>query len=265
MNRHHLPSRLRDGRPSIGSWLTIPHPTIAEIAAQAGFEWLVVDLEHTSIGIDEAAELIRVIDLCGTVPLVRLTSHDASQIKRVLDAGAGGILVPMVNDAGTAAEAVAATRYAPSGTRGVGLARAQRYGVGFREYVSWHMSGIAVIVQIEHVDALPHLEEIFSVDGVSGFIVGPYDLSASMGYPGEFQHPEFKTVLSQILNAGRRAECPAGYHLVEPNPDELGPLFKAGYSFVAYSVDMRFLDVSARLGVEALSNHIDKAGAPAKS
>ena len=148
-----LKNKLKSNTLTIGSWISLGHTSIAEIMARAGFDWLVIDLEHTTIPIEQAGELIRVIDLCGAVPLVRLTSNHPDQIKRVMDAGAHGIVVPSVNSNDDAARAVAATRYAPRGNRGVGLARAQGYGVGFKEYLQWQAEGPVVIVQIEHRDA----------------------------------------------------------------------------------------------------------------
>ncbi len=234
---------------TIGSWITIGHPAIAEIMARAGFDWLVVDLEHSVISIDVAGDLIRIIDLCGVAPLVRLTSNDPDQIKRVMDAGAHGIVVPMVNSAVEAARAVAATRYAPQGSRGVGLGRAQGYGVSFQDYLEWQRDGPVVIVQIEHKDAIDQLDDILTVPGVDGFIIGPYDLSCSMGLPGQFESPEFVDAIVRIRDAGQRIGCPAGVHIVEPDLEQLEQKIREGFTFIAYSVDFRMLDVSARQGL----------------
>lgn len=234
---------------TLGSWITLGHPAIAEIMARAGFDWLVVDLEHSVISIDMAGDLIRTIDLCGVAPLVRLTSNDPNQIKRVMDAGAHGIVVPMVNTPAEATQAVAATRYAPKGTRGVGLARAQGYGVDFQDYLNWQSDGPVVIVQIEHKDAVDRLEEILAVPGVDGFIIGPYDLSCSMGIPGQFEQPEFISAMTHIRETGKRLGCPAGLHIVEPDLQRLEQTIREGYTFIAYSVDIRMLDVSVRLGI----------------
>ena len=250
MVRSTLKTNLQQGRLCLGSWITLGHTGIAEIFARAGFEWLVVDMEHSTISIEQAGELIRTIDLAGVTPLVRLTSNDINQIKRVMDAGAHGIVVPNVNSPMEAKDAVAATRYAPRGRRGVGLARAQQYGPGFREYLEWQKDSPVVIVQIEHQSALDHLEEIFAVPGVDGFIIGPYDLSCSMGMPGEFERPEFTAAMQRILDAGLKAGCPAGLHIVEPDTDRLRQAIGEGYRFIAYSVDIRMLDVSARAGVQ---------------
>ena len=244
-----LKHKLRQNQLTLGSWISLGNSSIAEILAMAGYDWLVVDMEHTTISMEQAGELIRVIDLCGVAPLVRLTSNHPDQIKRVMDAGAHGIVVPMVNSVTDAERAVAATRYAPQGIRGVGLARAQKFGPGFQEYLTWQKDGPVVIVQIEHQDALEHLEAIFSVPGVDGFIIGPYDLSCSMGMPGEFDRPEFKAAMQQILATGLRMNFPAGLHIVEPDQARLAQVIQEGYRFIAYSVDVRMLDVSARVGV----------------
>jgi 2-dehydro-3-deoxyglucarate aldolase len=244
-----LKNKLNNNELTIGSWITLGHSSIAEILATAGFDWLVVDLEHTTISIEQAGELIRVIDLCGVAPLVRLTSNHPDQIKRVMDAGAHGIVVPMVNTVDDAVRAVASTRYAPQGIRGVGLARAQRFGPGFADYLQWQKDGPVVIVQIEHKDALDQLEAIFSVPGVDGFIIGPYDLSCSMGMPGEFDRPEFKAAINQILSMGLKMNFPAGLHIVEPDQARLKQVIAEGYRFIAYSVDIRMLDVVARAGI----------------
>jgi len=241
-----LKSRLLKNEFTLGSWITIGNQDVAEIMARANFDWLVVDLEHSSISIDMAANLIRVIELSGVTPLVRLTSNNSNQIKRVMDAGAHGIIVPMVNSAKDAELAVASTRYAPKGIRGVGLARAQGYGANFKEYLDWQSSESIVIVQIEHVNAIDNLEDILNTEGVDGFIIGPYDLSCSMGIPGNFDDKDFIDTLKHILDVGKNISIPAGIHLVEPDINLLEESKKDGYNFIAYSVDIRMLDVGCR-------------------
>jgi len=244
-----LKEKLRTGHLTLGSWITLGHPAIAEIMARAGFDWVVVDLEHSVIGIEMAGDLIRTIDLCGAAPLVRLTSNDPDQIKRVMDAGAQGVVVPMVNSPEEAVKAVAATRYAPGGNRGVGLGRAQGYGAGFAEYLAWQRETAVVIVQIEHKEAIERLDEILAVPGVDGLIIGPYDLSCSMGIPGEFGHQGFVAAMKRILEAGKRRGCAVGLHIVEPDLRALEGAVEEGYNFIAYSVDIRMLDSGARVGI----------------
>jgi 2-keto-3-deoxy-L-rhamnonate aldolase RhmA len=244
-----LRKKVNSGALTLGSWITLPDCAVAELMARAGFDWLVIDLEHSPISIESACDLIRVIDLCGAAPLVRLTSNDANQIKRIMDAGAHGIVVPMVNSAPEAARAVAATRYGPAGSRGVGLARAQGYGVTFQDYLDWQSDNPVVIVQIEHRDAIPNLEEILAVPGVDGFIVGPYDLSCSLGCPGRFDDASVIQAMESIMTVGRRAGRAVGLHLVEPDLSLLEQRIREGYTFIAYSVDFRMLDVSCRAGI----------------
>ncbi len=236
---------------TIGSWITLAHPAIAEIMGKAGFDWLTVDLEHSVITIREAEELIRVIDLCGVVPLVRLSANDPIQIKRVMDAGANGVIVPMVNSVAQAEQAVLAVRYPPQGTRGVGLARAQGYGSSFDKYLNWVNEESVVIVQVEHIEAVNNLEAILAVDGVDGFIVGPYDLSGSLGVPGQFDHPLMKEAMQRIENVGIASGKAPGIHVVEPDVEDLKFRIEQGYRFVAYSVDIRMLDCACRRALEA--------------
>ena len=252
MPSNSLKEKLRKKELTIGSWISLGNTAIAEIMANAGFDWIVVDLEHSTISIEQAGELIRVIDLAGSFPLVRLTSNDENQIKRVMDAGAHGIVVPMVNSVEDAMRAISATRYAPQGNRGVGLARAQKYGAGFKDYLEWQKENPVVIVQIEHIDAIDHLEDIFSISNVDGFIIGPYDLSCSMGIPGEFKNPKFLEVMELIRDCAKQSDKPGGLHIVEPDRKLLNQSIKDGYCFIAYSVDIRMLDSVCREGL----NHV---------
>lgn len=253
MKNLELKSKLNSGELCLGSWITLGDSGIAEIMCNAGFDWLVVDLEHSTISLDMAGELIRTIDLAGVAPLVRLTSNNPDQIKRVMDAGAHGIVVPMVNSPNDVMKAVAATRYAPEGNRGVGLGRAQGYGPNFNEYLKWQKDSSVVIAQIEDKEALDHLEDILAVSGVDGIIIGPYDLSCSMGMPGEFEQPEFKEAMSHILNTTLSLNRPVGLHVVEPDLDQLSDAVAQGYRFIAYSVDVRMLDLTARAGVQKIN------------
>ena len=248
----NLKSRAREKQVVIGSWITLAHPAIAEIMAKAGFDWLAVDLEHSVITIREAEELIRTIDLCGVVPLVRLSANDPVQIKRVMDAGAHGVIVPMVNSAEEARKAVKAVRYPPDGKRSVGLARAQGYGSSFDKYKEWLNQESIVIVQIEHITAVENLDAILSVDGVDGFIVGPYDLSGSLGIPGQFDNELMINAMEKIEIFMRGSSKIPGYHVVEPDIDQLQMRARDGYLFLAYSVDFRMLDTCCRSAIKKI-------------
>jgi len=240
-----LKSRFVRREVTFGSWITLGHPAVAEIMARSGFDWLTVDLEHSAITIGQAEELIRVIDLSGVSPLVRVGENNPTTIKRVMDAGAHGVIVPMVNTKDDAELALRSVRYPPSGTRGVGLARAQGYGLDIEAYRKWNEANSIVIVQIEHVRAIENLEAIFATD-VDAFIVGPYDLSASMGISGQFEHAGFREALEQIRKVALKTSKPAGYHFVKPDPEGAVAKIREGYSLLAYSTDFLFLGDTSR-------------------
>ncbi len=254
-----LKARIRAGAPTLGSWLTLAHPAIAEIMAAAGFDWIVIDLEHSVVSLRETEELTRVIEAAGVAPLVRLTSNDANLIKRVMDAGAHGVVVPMIASAAEGQAAVDAVYYPPRGRRGVGLGRAQAYGAKFREYLDALEGHAIVVLQIEHVDAVAALPEILGVGGVDATIIGPYDLSASMGKPGRYDDADVAAVLERYETISRQHGVPMGYHVVEPEPERVKARIARGYRFVAYSVDFLFLGASCRSGVAELRTTIPKA------
>jgi len=169
-----------------------------------------------------------------------------------MDAGAHGIIVPMVNSKMEAEQAIHSTKYPPLGFRGVGLARAQGYGTGFETYRDWQSNYATVIVQIEHIEAVRNLREIFSVPGVDGFIIGPYDLTSSMGIPGEFNHPEYLEVMDDIRKIAKEMNVPGGVHIIEPDVEQLKKCLDDGYEFIAYSLDIRMLDSACRYAFKGL-------------
>jgi 2-dehydro-3-deoxyglucarate aldolase len=233
---------------SIGTWQSLPSESIAEIFANAGYEWIVIDLEHSTITINQVEQLIRVIDLAGSKPFVRLSGHDPAQIKRVLDAGAKGILAPMIETQNQIEKIISACHYPPYGIRGMGLARAQGYGESSakEKYISSTANKIEIYAQIESIKGLKNCKEIFS-QNIKGYFIGPYDLSASLNNPGVFDSEEFKDAEAKILSAAKQENIRCGFHLVEPKIDELKALQQKGYDMIAFSVDIRMLDISARL------------------
>lgn len=241
-----LKQKLNSNALTIGSWITLGSSAIAEIMANAGFDWLTVDMEHSVISLGEAQDIIRVIDLAGCVPLVRVGENDPTVIKRVMDAGAHGVIVPMVNTADDAVRAVAAVKYPPEGARGVGLARAQGYGLEFDKYNKWVNKESVVVVQIEHFKAVDNIEEILSVKGVDAVIIGPYDLSASIGRPGEFDDPKVVLLVKRALEAAKAMKKPIGFHVIQPDAGELNARIRQGCKFLAFSLDTLFLGKTCR-------------------
>lgn len=254
-----LKGRLKEKKLSIGSWLTLGHPAIAEIMAGAGFEWLAVDTEHSAITTGEMQELIRVIDLAGAVPLVRVAENSPTLIKKAMDCGAHGVIVPMVNSEGEAIRAVNAVKYPPTGTRGVGLARAQGYGMSFKEYRDSIDKESVVIVQVESIDAIRNLDAILSVAGVDGFFLGPYDLSASLGKPGEFEDPEVRNAIAKAMETGaKHGVCP-GIHVIPASAEVLMGKVSEGFRFIAFSLDTLFLGSACGLEMNKLKERLGSA------
>lgn len=254
-----LKEKLRDNKLTIGSWLTLGHPSIAEIMSKSGFDWLAVDMEHSVITLPECQQMIQVIESSGVAPLVRVTENNPGCIKRVMDAGAHGVIVPMVNTEEDALRAVAAVKYPPIGTRGVGLARAQGYGLEFEKYRDWVNKKSIVIVQIEHISAVKNLRQILSVKGVDGFMVGPYDLSASLGRPGDYQHPEVRVQLKDILHIAEEMNKTAGFYVTLPDINMLQEKIKEGYKFLCFGLDTLYLGTFCRDQMQKIKAKLKKA------
>jgi 2-dehydro-3-deoxyglucarate aldolase len=235
---------LKRGDASIGSWIQIPHPSIAEIMGRSGYDWVAVDMEHGAVGAHQLPDLFRALELGGTLPLVRLAHGAAKDCKRALDAGAGGVIVPMVESARQLADVRDACCWPPSGTRGVGFSRANLFGADFAAYAEEAQAPL-LVAMIEHIRAVDSLEEILAVDGLDAILIGPYDLSASMGMTGQFDAPRFLTAMEHIRSACHAAGKPCGLHVVAPDAAELTSKLDEGYRFLAYSIDSVFLRMSA--------------------
>ena len=232
---------------SIGTWITIYSEAIAEIMSSSGYDWVTIDLEHTPISLSQAEKLIRVIDLNDCKPYVRVSSNSESEIKRVLDFGAKGIIVPMICNAGDIKKAIESCFYPPKGNRGMGLNRSHGYGENIKktDYINNTSDEIEVFATIESKEALKNLDDIFQQD-ITGYIIGPYDLSSSIGEPGNFFSDEFIAAEKLILETAKKYKIRRGIHVVEPDLDQLKEKIKDGYNFIAYSVDFRMLDESLR-------------------
>lgn len=244
--RDTLRNALRAGRPSLGSWIQFGDRGVAEVMAKAGFDWLAIDLEHSAIDLAAAFGLIQVIDLAGCAPLVRLSANDPVQARRVMDAGAWGVIIPAVQSGAEARQIVSAVKYAPHGTRGVGLGRAHGYGASFAEYMRDSAESSVVIPMIEHKDAVERAEEILNVEGVDAVFIGPYDLSASYGVAGQLDHPLVAAAMRRTVDAARATGKVAGVHVVHPPVTQVAGRLAEGFRLIAYGGDMLFLTPAAR-------------------
>ncbi len=236
---------LRSGGISIGSWMQIPDPSIAEIMGRANYQWVAIDMEHGSIGNAQLPNLFRGLELGGTLPLVRLTEGTSQNCKQALDAGAGGVVVPMVESAQQLLEIRNACRWPPAGSRGVGFSRANLFGQFFDDYSKEAQSPL-IVAMIEHIRAVENLDEILQVDGLDAILIGPYDLSASLDLTGLFDHPDFMSAMQRIKDKCILAKIPSGIHVVAPSTDELMKRISEGYQFIAFSIDAVFLRFAAR-------------------
>lgn len=233
-------------KPTIGSWITLNHPSIAEIMADAGFDWLCIDMEHSVTDYFEAQQIMMAIQGKGIKAYVRVGENNAQIIKRVLDAGADGIIVPSVNSREDAAKAISAVKYPPIGTRGVGLARAQGYGFSFDHYRDVVIKNISLIVQIEHYSAINELEEILALDGIDGSFIGPYDLSGSLGKPGKYEEEDVRNAIDTYVSIAKKFNKWIGFHVVPPDFKLVEHKLQEGYNFIAFSFDAFFLGHAIR-------------------
>jgi 2-keto-3-deoxy-L-rhamnonate aldolase RhmA len=232
--------------PQIGSWITLNNSSVAEIMADAGFDWLCIDLEHSAIDYNEAQQMMIAIQSKGVLAYVRVGNNDPLIIKRVLDAGADGIIVPSVNSKSDAERAISAIKYPPVGTRGVGLARAQGYGFNFENYRDEIAPKVKLIVQIEHINAINELDEILSLEGVDGSFIGPYDLSGSLGKPGQYNEEDVKTAIEKYEMIAKKYDKWIGFHVVPPDYKLVKEKQDKGYNFIAFSFDAYFMGHAIR-------------------
>ncbi len=237
---------LLERTPVFGSWLQIgPYPAVAEILSNIGFDWLGVDCEHSEIDVEGFTALARGMHGRSTRPLARVRENDTLAIRQMLDAGAQGIIVPLVNTAEEAKKAVAAAKYPPQGIRGFCFSRMNEYGTDFDEYAANANDNIAVVVMIESKQAVENIDKILEVEGVDGILIGPYDLSGSYGLTGKTDHPIVKEACQKISDACRSHGKSAGLHLVRPDAESIARTIRDGFTFIALGVDMVFLQQAA--------------------
>lgn len=247
-----LKARMRAGEAVNGFWVELFSPIGAEVMAAAGYDCAMIDLEHGAADLGDAVAVMQAMTGSACTPLVRVPANDAAWIKRALDAGAQGVMVPAVNSAAEAEAAVAACHYAPRGLRGMAapIVRAARYGVDWRAYVEEIARSVLVICQVETQAALDDLPAIAAVDGLDMIFIGPFDLSASLGYLGEPDHPHVRQAIARVEATAKAEGVLLGGI---PTPERSArDLYAAGYDMVIGDGDLVFLREGARLGVAAL-------------
>lgn len=230
-------------KPLVGTLVSLAAPEVAEMLSLVGFDWLWIDMEHAPLSLDHVRSMLQASsDKCPA--LVRIPCNDEVWIKRVLDLGADGIIVPQVMSADEAQRAVKAAKYPPEGIRSAGMARAHEYGISFNDYVERANSDIAVIIQIEHAEAVKNLESILRVNGIDAVIIGPYDLSGSFGKLGQVQDKEVQVAIDTVKLACQKSGIPYGAFALQPETAK--DYLSRGFSLVAVGIDTHYLWSSAQ-------------------
>jgi 2-dehydro-3-deoxyglucarate aldolase len=238
------------GHSPVGTWISSASPLVAEAIAHAGFEWGVIDMEHSPLDLMDVVHLLQAVSSSRLVPVVRVPWNDMVTIKRVLDVGATTLLVPFVQSAEEARAAVAATRYPPEGVRGMaGGSRASKFGT-VANYLSTANSGIAVIAQLESMAAVGQLEAIAAVPGVDALFLGPADLSASMGHVGQFAHPAVMELMAQAVRRCKVLGKPVG--TIGGTPEMVAQYRAIGFDYVAIASDLGLLVQAAQAAIASL-------------
>lgn len=253
MKPNPIKRALAAGEASVGTWLSAGDVFLTRLLARVGFPWLTVDLEHSPFDWSHAATLFGVIADAGCVPLARVPKGSHDNIKRALDAGAMGIIVPMVNTAEEARAAIAAARYPPTGNRSIGGGlHMLNFGADAGDYFAKANDEILVVLQTESPEGVANADEIYSLPGIDAIFVGPNDLKCQMrNSDGSDPTPdEFEAMLSQVLAAGRSAAVPVGMHT--PSPEEARKRIQQGWQFVAIGSDVKMLVEKAQEWVGAM-------------
>ncbi|MDX1383596.1 MAG: aldolase/citrate lyase family protein [Thermoanaerobaculia bacterium] len=239
MSENRLESLWSAGEPAYGAWLSIPNAFAAELVARQGFDYVCVDLQHGVVDRGALLGMLQAISATEAVPLARVAWNDPVQIKRVLDGGAYGVVIPWVNTPEEAAAAVAACRYPPAGSRGFGPWRAALYGG--RDYAAHANEEIACIIQIETVGAIERIDDILAVPGIDGVMIGPTDLAMDMGLPPRADHPDdhHRELCARVLEACQSRGVAPGIYT--SGPDEAARRAEEGWRFLPVGSDLQFV------------------------
>lgn len=244
-------SRLQRRDRMAGTLLSLPSPEIAEICAEAGFDWLFLDMEHGLLDFAAVQRMIQAVaGRCACI--VRVPANEPIWIAKALDAGANGLIFPHINNAAEARAAVAAARYSPEGNRSIGLARAQGYGVRVAEALARANGEIVLVAQAEHIEAARVIEDILAVEGLDAVFIGPFDLSASLGVPGRTGDPRVREAVGRIREACAARGIPAG--LFAPNASAARSAAAEGFALLAVSTETLLLSGAAGALLEEIRN-----------
>lgn len=236
-----LKKRLRSRKQLFGCWTSIGHPSITEIFTRSGADFIGIDMEHSTISQEQAQRIIAASQAAGTPCLPRISSHNPEQMRRLLDSGADGIIVPNVAREDEVRKIADWFLYPPQGKRGFGVGRAQGYGFDFKTYTTeWNRNG-ALLIQIESIEGVENAERLLAHPAIDGAMVGPYDISGSLGIPGQLEHPRVQKACARVIAACRKTGKACGTQVVEPTPARVKTVMKRGYTFVMLASDVFIL------------------------
>jgi 2-keto-3-deoxy-L-rhamnonate aldolase RhmA len=236
--RAALRQKLRNRERIFGGWVSYSHPSITETFARAGFDFIAIDMEHSTISLGEAQRIIAASQSEGVPCLPRPVSHSNDWIKPLLESGADGVVVQMVNTPAEVEALVSLVKYPPVGRRSYGVNRAQAYGYDFDEYTSTWNATSSLIIQVESVEAVENIDALVAFDEVDGVMVGPYDISGSLGVPGQTGHPRVIEASRHVIEACSRAGKSCGTQTADPGEAGVNALFDLGYTFAILGSDL---------------------------
>lgn len=239
---------LKEGKVCLGATITMSNPVVAEIMSHLDYDWLWIETEHTAMSDESVLAMLQATNGSKVSTIVRVPWNDKTMIKRILDTGPDGIIIPLVRTKEDAEEAVKAIKYPPVGERGAGLARAQCYGLHMGEYMGSANEEVMTILMIEHIEAVNNIEKILAVPGVDSVMVGALDLSGSMGILGQMGEPKLEEAIQKVLAACKKANISCGIIAFDPN--QARERIKQGFTNIVIGMDVVYLGSAAKNSIE---------------
>ncbi len=237
----HFADRLRAKEVLVGTLVSLPSPEICELLSHVGYDWLFIDAEHGAFNPQQAQNMLQAAS--PTPCVIRVPVGEAVWLKKALDIGAAGVIVPQVHNSAQAKDIIKHCKYSPVGDRGIGIGRAHKYGIEFERYLENANNETAVILQAESADAVENINNIVDLEGLDAILIGPYDLSASLGKPGEIDHPLVQKAINKIISTCKAADVSMGFFGV--SAEAVLPYKDKGFTLLTVGVDTTFLIKSA--------------------
>jgi 2-keto-3-deoxy-L-rhamnonate aldolase RhmA len=247
---HDFASRLRAGDLLVGTLVSLPSPEVCEILSHVGYDWLFIDAEHGAFNPQQAQSMLQAA--APTPCVIRVPVGEAIWLKKALDIGAAGVIVPQVHNSAQAKEIIQHCKYSPVGDRGIGIGRAHKYGIDFERYIERANNETAVILQAESTEAVDNINDITNLKGLDAILIGPYDLSASLGKPGEIDHPLVQEAINKIIKSCQKKNVRIGFFGV--NAEAVLPYKEKGCTLLTVGVDTTFIIKSASQTLSKMNN-----------